>query len=216
MVGCHWPAGPDVHVHEHQVIELGAATMARVDIAMSAGELQVTSGAAKLFEGDFSYNVPSLQPKIAYAVDAGTGVLKVSQQSVSGSYENQWRLSLDETTPLDLHVNLGAGDGELVLGRINLRSLDVRLGAGDLTLDLRGMPAKSYSVKVEAGAGDTMIQLPASVGIAASTSGLIGDVSVSGLEKRGEQWINPRAVTSPVTVDVQVKHAIGDLRISAE
>jgi len=203
-------------VHEHEVVERGAATDARVEIAMSAGELEVKSGATMLFEGDFDFNVPALKPAIAYAVNGSTGSLKVSQGSASGNYENSWRLSLDETTPVDLHLSLGAGDAMLVLGRLNLRSLVIRLGAGDLVVDLRGTPARSYSVQVEAGAGDTTIQLPASVGISARTSGVIGDVSVSGLEKRDGGWVNARAGASSVTVDLQVQHAIGDLKLSAE
>jgi hypothetical protein len=78
------------------------------------------------------------------------------------------------------------------------------------------MPAGSYPVSVNAGAGDTTIQLPASVGISARTFGLIGDANISGLEKRDDRWINPRAAASPVTIDVRVQHAIGDLRIAAE
>ena len=216
MIACGTsaPAGPVVR--EHHTVERGAAARARVDIDMSAGELAVTSGATRLFEGDFDFNIPALKPAIAYAVDGSTGALKVSQGSASGSYENSWRLSLDETTPVDLHVTLGAGDAELVLGRSNLQSLAIRLGAGDLVLDLRGMPAKSYSVRVEAGAGDTTIHLPASVGISARTSGLIGDTNVSGLEKRDGRWINARAEGSPVTIDLTVRHAIGDLRVLAE
>ena len=208
------PAGP--LVKEHHDVDRGAATQARVEIEMTAGDLEVKSGAAKLLEGDFDYNVAALKPALDYAVSGSTGTLKVSQGSSSGNYENRWHLSLDDKTPVDLTISLGAGDSELVLGRLNLRSLSVRLGAGDLKLDLRGTPATSYSVKVQAGAGDTTIQLPASVGISASTTGLIGDSNVSGLEKRGDLWVNPRAEGSPVTVSLQVQHAIGDLRVSAE
>ena len=212
--GTSGPAGPVVH--EHHTVERGAATSARVEIGMSAGELAVKSGAQTLFEGDFDFNVPVLKPAIAYAVDGTTGTLSVAQGSSSGNYENHWRLSLDETTPVDLHLTLGAGDAELVLGRVNLHSLAIRLGAGDLVVDLRGTPATSYKVTVQAGTGDTTIRLPAGVGISASASGLIGDSNVSGLEKRDGRWINPRAEASPVTIDVQVQHAIGDLRIIAE
>ena len=117
---------------------------------------------------------------------------------------------------MDLVVSLGAGDADLVLGGANLHSLTVRLGAGDLRVDLRGKPAKSYSVNVQAGAGDTTIELPSDVGISARTAGLIGDSSVSGLEKRDDRWINTRAEGSPVTIDVQVQHAVGDPRIRAD
>jgi hypothetical protein len=174
-VGCVTSARPGPVVHEHHVVERGAATSARVEIDMSAGELAVQSGAVRLFEGDFDFSVPVLKPAIAYAVNGSTGTLKVSQGSTSGGYENSWRLSLDETTPVDLDLRLGAGDAMLVLGRLNLDSLAIRMGAGDLVLDLRGPPAKSYSVKVQAG-----------------------------------------AEASPVTIDLNVVHAIGDLRLSAE
>jgi len=140
--GTSGPVGPVVH--EHHTVERGAATSARVEISMSAGEVEVKSGAATLFAGDFDFNI-------------------------------------------------------LVLN-----------------LDLRGTPSTGYSVSVQAGAGDTTIRLPASVGISARTSGLIGDSNVSGLEKRDGRWVNPRAEASPVTIDMQVQHAIGDLRLLAE
>jgi len=212
--GMSGPVGPVVH--EHHAVERGAATSARVEIDMAAGDLEVKSGAATLFEGDFDFNVPSLKPEIAYAVTGGTGGLKVTQGSASGNHENKWSLSLNETTPLDLDVKLSAGDSQLALGKLNLRSLAIRLGAGDLIVDLRGTPAKSYSVLVQAGAGDTTIHLPASVGVSVNTTSLITEVNVTGLEKRDGKWINPRAGASPVTIDLDVQHAIGDLRLLAQ
>ena len=213
---CSTSGRPGAIVHERHVVERGAATSARVNIDMSAGELAVTSGAEALFAGEFDFNIAALKPAIDYSVQGSTGALKVSQGSASGDYENTWDLSLDEKTPIDLDVNLGAGDAQLVLGRLNLRSLDIRLGAGDVVVDLRGMPARSYKVSLKTGAGDTTVHLPASVGISASSSGFIGDTNVSGLEKRDGRWINPRAAGSPVTIDLDVQHSIGDLKISAE
>jgi hypothetical protein len=203
-------------VREHHTVARGAATRARVDIEMSGGELTLKSGAATLFEGDFDFNVSALKPAMAYTVVDGLGTLKVTQGSTSGSYENNWRLNLDETTPVDLHVTLAAGDAQLVIGRVNVETLNVRLGAGDLVLDLRGTPARSYSVSVQAGAGDTTIHLPATAGISARTASLIAETNVSGLEKRDGRWINPRATGSAVTIDLNVQHGIGDLKLTAE
>jgi len=216
LAACGLPGTAGPVVTEHHAVDRGAATAANVVIDMSAGDLDVNPGTGKLFEGEFAFNMPSLKPDVAYVVKGDTGELKVSQGSSSGNVENKWRLSLDQTTPIDLTITMGAGDATLVLGKLNLRSLAIRLGAGDLKVDLRGTPAKSYGVKVQAGAGDTTIQLPASVGISVSTAGLIGDSNVDGLEKRDGRWINPRAEGSPVTVTLDVQHAIGDLRVSAE
>jgi hypothetical protein len=216
MTACTIGEPPGPIAREQHTVERGEATRARVEVDMGAGDLTVQSGAAQLFDGEFEFNIPALKPTIAYAVEGTTGVLKVSQGSASGNYENTWHLSLDEATPVELHINLGAGDARLTLGRLNLQSVAVRLGAGDLVLDLRGMPAGSYPVSVNAGAGDTTIQLPASVGISARTFGLIGDANFNGLEKRDDRWINSRAASSPVTIDLRVQHAIGDLRLAAE
>jgi hypothetical protein len=207
------PAGP--LAREQHSIERGAATQARVEVDMSAGELTVQSGAMQLLDGEFEFNVPALKPALAYTMEGTTGVLKVSQASASGNYENKWRLNLDETTPVELHIKLGAGDAQLVLGRLSLQSVAVTLGAGDLVLDLRGMTASSYPVSVNAGAGDTTIHLPAHAGISARTFGMIGDVTAAGLEKRDDRWVNPRA-TTPATIDLRIQHAIGDLRLIAE
>lgn len=213
-IACGASVGPVVH--EHRVVERGAATQARVEIDMSAGELNVKSGAPSLFVGEFEYNMPGLKPAVAYAIDGAAGTLRLSQGFPSGTYDNTWRLNFNETTPLDLNLKLSAGDAQLVLGRLNLQRLEIRVGAGDLVVDLRGMPPKSYSVKVQAGAGDTTIHLPAGVGISARTTGPIGDVTVNGLEKRDGRWVNARADASSVIVDLEVLHAIGDLRLLAE
>src|SRR5262245_8962147 len=108
--GTSGPVGPIGH--EPHSIGRDAATAARAEIGMSASEVSVKTGAKTLFEGDFDFNVPSLKPAIAYTVDGTAGTLKVSQGSTSGNYENTWRLSLDETTPIDLQVSLGAGDAD--------------------------------------------------------------------------------------------------------
>ena len=44
----------------------------------------------------------------------------------------------------------------------------------------------------------------------------MGHSNVSGLEKRDGRWINPKAGASPITIDLQVQHAIGDLKLIAE
>lgn len=50
-------------VRDHHAIERGAATSARVELDMAAGDLELkSSDAAALFEGDFDFNVPDLKP----------------------------------------------------------------------------------------------------------------------------------------------------------
>lgn len=89
MAACGVPGPVGPVVNEHHAVERGAATSAKVDIDMTAGDLDLAAGAAALLDGDFDYNVPALKPEIAYAVNGTTGTLKVSQGSTSGNYENR-------------------------------------------------------------------------------------------------------------------------------
>jgi hypothetical protein len=90
------------------------------------------------------------------------------------------------------------------------------MGAGEVEMDLRGNPVKSYRAEIHGGVGSATVYLPASVGISATASGGIGDINVRGLEKRNGRWINPRAGSALVTIELDVRGGVGEIRIVAE
>jgi hypothetical protein len=193
----------------------GDATSARVDLRMGSGELQVTSGTPKLVEGKFTYNVTDWKPVVDYRAGA-TGELKISQPNSSGSFGNsvnKWDVKLNGELPLDITANLGAGEANLLLGTMNLTSVEMNIGAGQVTMDLRGEPKHDYTVRVRGGVGETVVYLPKDVGIAASATKGIGDISTEGLERRDGVWINPDRVGAPVTVRLDVKGGVGAIRL---
>src|SRR5215212_5988323 len=59
------------------------AQSARVQLKMGAGELNVTGGADRLMEADFSYNVSGWKPEVSYDVSGGEGKLVVNQGRAS-------------------------------------------------------------------------------------------------------------------------------------
>lgn len=111
---------------------------------------------------------------------------------------------------------MGAGEAMMTLGTMNLQRVDVRQGAGELTLDLRGAPKHGYDVRVNGGVGEAHIQVPRSVALTATASGGLGEISVHGLEKRGDVWINPEHEHDPVLIRLDVKGGAGQINISAE
>ncbi|HEU4693342.1 MAG TPA: hypothetical protein VFS23_33495, partial [Vicinamibacterales bacterium] len=113
-------------------------------------------------------------------------------------------------------ARLGAGEAELALGELNLRNLQVGIGAGQVHVDLRGTPKQSFDVRIEGGVGETVVYLPRSVGISATAAGGLGSISVNGLEKRGERWVNAGHENDAVQITVDVKGGIGEIRLSAE
>jgi hypothetical protein len=219
LSGCEFDTRIGATEHQTQSIELDKAEMARVEIRMGAGELRVAGGSAKLMDADFTYNVPSWKPVVKYTSTGFRGDLIVEQpnRSHSASRVNyRWELRLNNSIPMDVMADLGAGEAEMDLGSLNLRSVQVNMGVGEIRLDLRGKPTRDYSVNINGGVGHARVYLPAGVAIIANAAGGIGDVSVRGLEKRGGQWINPAHENAPVTIHVDIKGGIGQIEVIAE
>ena len=217
LVGCS--AGETYH--ETQAVDIGSFRTARMTLAMNAGELAVSGGASKLMDGDFRYNADRLKPIVERRTADDRLEVTVSQEKNSsafsfGSVSSSWDLRLSDRVPLDLLAHLGAGEAHLTLGSLNLQRLEVGIGAGEVHVDLRGTPRSSYMVEINGGVGEAVVMLPRTVGISATASGGIGEVNVSGLEKRGDRWVNAGHESDPVQITVDVKGGVGEIRLSAE
>lgn len=209
---------PGPMAQEHQAVEKGDAQSTRVQLTVGAGTLDVKGGATKLLEADFRYNVPAWKPSITQHTTGTHSEIEVTQPA-GGSYSNttnEWTVAVNDAQPLDLVAHVGAGEAHLRLGSLNLRSVDLQVGAGEVDMDLRGTPSTSYTVTLQGGVGSATVHLPSGVGISASASGGIGDISVVGLEKQGDRWVNPRAAGSPVTVRVDAHGGVGEIKLAVD
>ncbi len=199
-------------------VELDGAESVDVELRMSAGELTVRGGAAKLVEAGFRFNVPEWEPVVDYRAGERAS-LRIAQpdRSISlGRTENTWELRLNDTIPLSLELHLGAGRATLDLRTLPLSDLVIHQGVGELDLDLRGTPRGSYAVRVNGGVGSARIRVPPSVGIVATATGGIGSSEVRGLERRGDTWHNPGHEDDAVQIRLDVKGGIGEIEISAD
>jgi hypothetical protein len=202
--------------HATKALELDKSEMTRAEIKMGGGELHVGGGATKLMEANFDYNDPSSKPEVEYH---STGVRSDVEIQPSGSVqhgETKWDVRFNSSVAMDLVVKMGAGEAHLNLGTMNLRSVTFDLGAGQVDADLRGQPKRSYDVRINGGVGQATIRVPKSVGISATAVGGIGEVNVSGLEKRNDRWINPGHENDPVNIRLDVKGGIGQIDVIAE
>jgi hypothetical protein len=195
-------------------LDLDDSKAVRVNLRLGGGELNVTSGTAKLMEGNFSYNVPEWKPLVEYK--AGSGELSLSQPGYSASFGNSvniWAVNLNRSVPLDIVANIGAGEATLELGDLNLNRVDLNIGAGAMSVDLRGEPKRDYTVQIRGGVGETTVRLPRDVAISATATKGIGDISIEGLEQRDGVWVNPDRVGAPVTVRVNVSGGVGQINL---
>jgi hypothetical protein len=218
LSACSFGGGPEVH--DKQSIDLDRTESTRLNLTIGAGELKVSGGAAKQLEADFTYNSESSKPTIDHRTSGSTSEITISQPEshgfTFGNTKSEWALRLNDGVPLDLSTRLGAGQVDMNLGTLNLRSLDMNMGVGEVNVDLRGTPKKSYNVRINGGVGEARVYLPRTVGISANAAGGIGEVKVEGLEKRGDRWINPGHENDPVQVTVDAKGGVGEIRIVAQ
>ena len=205
---------------ESQAIELGDARSVRVEIDFGAGDLEVTGGAEKLLEADFTYNVDKLKPEVKYT----DGTLILWQPENEGlpdlrgitDFRNEWELRLTDDVPMDLSVDVGAGVSELRLAGLLLTGLDVALGAGGSTIDLSGDWARDLDVTIETGAGDITVRLPRDVGARVKVDAGVGTIQASGLTKDGNIYTNAAYGESEITLQVDIDAGLGQINLEVE
>lgn len=197
-------------------IPLGSNERANLELKMGAGEIHLTGGAKELLEGKFEYNVPDWKPTIRSSVIDDHASITIAQPASVGGLGHVrylWDLRLNDKTLLDLKVGCGAGKTDLDLGDVALRMVTVNMGAGEVNLDLRGTPTRDYEVDISGGVGKATVHLPRDVGIRAEAHGGLGQITVTGLEKRGDHYENSLYDKAKVNVRLKVRGGIGEIQL---
>jgi hypothetical protein len=220
LAGCSSRARVGALRSESQSVELGDAESVRVKILLGAGDVEVTGGAEKLLEADFTYNVADQKPEVTYK----NGTLVVRQPNIDGlpdlrgitDYRNEWGLRLNDQVPMDLSVEMGGGTTDLQLAGLSLTRLDVSLGAGIYTVDLSGDWARDLDVTIDTGAADITVRLPREVGARVEVESGPHTIETTGLTQDGEVYTNAAYGVSEVTLQVNVEAGIGQINLQVE
>jgi N-terminal domain of toast_rack, DUF2154 len=215
--GRNEPAGPEEH--ESRSVDLDNAERVRAVIKMAFGELNVRGGPGKLLDADFTYTNAALKPDVRYRASGGTGDLTIESRAGSpsgGGLKNRWDLRLNDQVPVDLRIEFGAGEADMNLGSLSLRSAEMTMGAGTLRLDLRGTPTKDYAVRVTGGAGEATVYLSKDVGVSARATGGLGEVEVRGLRKSGDNYVNDAWERGGVRIRLDIQGGVGSIKLISE
>ncbi len=196
------------------------AEMIRAEISMAAGELKVSGGAKEMMEGEFAYNVPEYQPEVRFDESGFRRKLTVTQRDggtqLIGEMVNRWEVKLAGDLPLDLAIRCGAGESNLDLRELTLRSVEMNIGVGEVKADLRNNPKHDYDVEIRGGVGQATVIVPTEVGVVAEAAGGIGEINVRGMKRDGNRWVNEAYGKSKVTIRLNVKGGVGEIDIRAE
>jgi hypothetical protein len=219
LSGCTVQSAGPAH-NEFSVFERGDADSLLLKLKMGAGDLRVGSGTEKLARADFMYNVPSWKPEVNYSSAGKRGTLSIEQPNNSGhnigNLKYEWDVRVNRDVAVDLEAHLGAGQATLDLGGLNMHSVDVNMGVGELKLDLRGQPKSDYAVHIRGGVGEATVRLPADVGVTATATGGIGDVSVKGLRQSDGRYYNEAYGHAKTTIRLDIQGGVGSIHLIAD
>ena len=204
--------------HESKSVDPKDAQSVRAQLKMGAGELNLTGGADRLMEGDFSYNVAEWKPDVSYDVSGDEGELVVKQggsegSNLTGEARNEWEARLNDEMPTDLVVQMGAGESDLDLDSLALEGLKLQMGAGKTTVDLTGDYAKGFHANIQGGVGEATVMLPSGVGVEAKAQGGLGRINAEGLKRVGDSYVNDAYGESDVTIHVDVQGGVGEINL---
>lgn len=199
--------------NESQSVELGGEESVNVKINFGAGNLKLAGGAEKLLEAYFIYNVAELKPEVEFT----NGTLVVQQpeteslpvlQGITG-FRNEWNLQLNNKAPMNMSVDMGAGDINLQLAGLSLTGLDITLGAGNCTLVLSGDWERNMDITIDTGAATITVILPKNIGVRIEVDQGPTMIDVTGLTQDGNFYINDAYGVSDVTLNISMTTGIG-------
>jgi hypothetical protein len=234
------PAPGDV-MTEDKAVETQGAQSARVELRMGAGKVTVRGGASDLMNATFSYNVPAWKPIVDYVVTNDQGRLLVrepnSSYSFSAKYRYDWDIRLNSSTPIDLEVKTGAGNSNLDLSDMMVRtltvdagassavikgsptamtSMDVKTGVGSVNIDLTGDWKNSATVHVDGGVGSIKLVVPSNVGVTVEAKRGVGSISIPGFTQVGNTYRNAAYGSSATTLSINLNVGVGSVTITQE
>ena len=203
---------------QSQSVDVGEARSVRTDLEIAVGELNLTGGADRLMEADFSYNFADWEPEVNYNVSGDRGDLSVQQGegggvNLGGDARNEWDIALNDEVPTTLSVQMGAGESDLDLDSLTLKGLDLEMGAGRTTIDLTGAYDSDLLARIRGGVGEATVRLPSEVGVRVEAQGGLGQINAEGLQKQGDSYVNDAYGDSEVTLDVDIKGGVGQINL---
>ena len=216
MVG---KGGSAATVHDTQAVELQGAKSVNADIEMPAGKLVLSGRVQPLARCRFQLSNCGGKTPRRLCGDWEKGQLDVTQNEKHihfGGRRNDWTLRFGNTIPLDLKLELGAGQSDLNLNGMNVTRLEINIGVGQMNLDLTGDRKEDLQVDVQGGVGSARIKLPKNVGVHVNASGGIGSVNAHGMRREGDAYVNEMYGKTHATIQVNVQGGVGEISLVEE
>ncbi len=225
---------------DSQQVQLGNVEQVNVNIRMGAGKLNTAGGAEELVDASFTYNVAEWKPEVKYEESSGVGQLELSQPNIDemgwdNDVQYEWNLHFNDDLPMNMDVQMGAGQSNFDLQTVNLDALRIETGAGESTIDLHGGQVHDLDVstgagkveldlggewdhdlngRIHGGVGDLKVTLPVEANVEIRVQSGLGTVNSTGLTRSGDTYSHNADSESTITLDIE--GGIGQITLMVE
>jgi hypothetical protein len=197
-------------------VEKQGAISVNTKINMPAGQLTIDGGGSQLLDANFTYSDDMEKPIVNYSVSGTSGQLDIRQNDTGGIHfgprHEEWTLKFGDT-PMEMEIQMGAGQGDLNLQHVDLSRLRIEMGAGEINVNLTGDRKRNLTADIQGGVGSATIRLPKDVGVQVRAEGGIGSVDTEGLRKEGNYYVNDAYGKSPITIRMNIEGGVGEIRL---
>lgn len=130
----------------------------------------------------------------------------------TGPSQWNWDLGLNPEIPMNLVVNLGAGNANLDLNGLKIDSLNVDMGVGNTSLILPN--SGQYTARVNGAIGQLVIDVPQGLGVQIKTDTGIANVNMpADFQEQNGYYTSPGYASSENRVDMSLDMAIGSVTV---
>ncbi|MFA4860487.1 toast rack family protein [Methanoregula sp.] len=212
-----------IHAPGSTVIMSDGAGRGDVTVTLGAGKLDLLGGApaGAFMEATVFSKAPEWQPDITRNLNGSSLHVAITEKGHTAKEwfavdsPNHWEIRLDDTIPLDLDVNVGAGDSRLNLGTLNLTTLSVNNGAGDIRIDLGSYHGSRFDAEIVNGVGDVTLLVPRYSNTRIEISRGVGDLTGSGLIRENDSFTTAGYTPALPLNTIRVKQGVGSILVEA-
>lgn len=200
---------------------LDGTTRGTIGVMMGAGELTVRGGTPGgiLAESTVFSKAPEWQPDYLRTFNGSVQTVTITEKGHHGKEwfavdsPNNWEIALSGDVPLDLKVDMGAGDCTVDLDGLDLGSLVVRNGAGETTVRLERYRGRPFTGDIHQGIGDFALTVARGSNARITVYQGVGDISAHGFVQNGMEYapagFNPAAPVS----EIRINQGVGDITL---
>ena len=209
------------NLHETQSVDLQGAQSVTANIEMPAGSLELGGGSNQLLDANFSYADSQTEAASGLHGHQRTRPAQRNAErmmhSTFGRNSNDWNLHFGDSTPLDLSLNMGAGQSDMKLGSLQCDEpqREHRRGANEPGPHRRTKDM-ICRLKFTAASVRRRYVFRKHVGVRVRASGGIGSIDSDGLKRDGEAYINDAYGKTAATITMNVEGGIGEIRLEQE